>query len=87
MDGVMLAAFENELRKMAEEGNFAAPSVSQGSNIMTQPVFPKSGIKPMTDIAKPKATNYSIVHNQAPTAADSAAPAPVKAVPPPPVRT
>jgi hypothetical protein len=87
MNGVMLTAFESELRKIAE-GNYNSPlATGQGSNIVTQPQFPKSGIT-STSKNSVKSTNYSIVHNQAPAAAnESAAPAPVKAVPPPPVRT
>lgn len=82
----MLTAFVDELSKVAG-GNFASPmSTGKGSNIVAQPAFGSSGIRQTSNPAV-KSTNYSIVHSEAPTAADSAAPASIKAVPPPPVRT
>ena len=81
----MLTGFFDELRKMGA-GNYASPmSMGQGSNIVTQPAFPTSGINKPSPAVKP--TNYSIVHNQSPMAADTSAPASSKAEPPPPVRT
>jgi hypothetical protein len=82
----MLAAFVDELTKMSE-GNYASPmSTGKGSNIMAQPAYQKSGLGESSNPAV-KSTNYSIVHSNTPTAAETLAPAQTKAVPPPPVRT
>jgi hypothetical protein len=82
----MLAAFVDELTKVSA-GNYASPmSTGKGSNIVANPTNPTSGIRQTSNPAV-KSTNYSIVHSESPSAAETLAPAQTKAVPPPPVRT
>ena len=87
MDYEMLAAFTNELNKIAGANVMTPSSISQGSNIMAPSAFQKPGLAKPTSNPAAKPTNYSIVNTQAPTAAETTAPASMKAVPPPPVRT
>ena len=83
---MMLAAFMDELHKIAG-GNYASPQATgKGSNIVAQPAYQSAGIRQTSNPAV-KSTNYSIVNTEAPTAAETVAPAATKAVPPPPVRT
>ena len=87
MDRTMLNAFVDELSKLAAGSNYLAPqSTGKGSNIVTQPTYSKSGLG-QTKNPSVKSTNYSIVNTGAQPAAETAAPAGTKAVPPPPVRT
>ena len=91
MDSVMVASFIDELSKIAA-GNVADPAKSSiggmGANIVAKPL-PSPGVGKATGEVKPKpskATNYTMVHSTAPTAAWNAG-AGSKSVPPPPVRT
>lgn len=91
-----LVSFMDELHKIAESvgpksnvANPAKPAIGgMGSNAVAKPL-PSPGFSAGGSMSNPKPakpTNYTMVHSNAPTAAFNAG-APVKSVPPPPVRT
>jgi hypothetical protein len=87
----MLTSFTNELMKLSA-GNvlqFAKPAVGgMGGNVVGKPL-PSSGIAKGNTSAKPKpaaATNYTMVHSNAPMAANNVG-ASIKTAPPPLVET
>jgi hypothetical protein len=94
MNAMMMRAFVDELAKLADSNAGAPPSMKTGlgENSMVSSSS-SSGIttptvnNPMKAATPPKSTNYSIVHSEAPMAAQGTASAVSKAVPPPPVRT
>lgn len=70
----MLASFTDELGKIAAGGNVADPTKAvvggMGANVVGKPL-PSPGIGTGSVSAKPaKPTNYSMVHSNAPMAAD-----------------
>lgn len=94
MDGTMMRAFIDELAKLADSNAGAPPSqkTGLGQNVMVSSSSSSgfstpSVANPMKAADSPKPTNYSIVHSEAPMAAQGTASAVSKAVPPPPVRT
>jgi hypothetical protein len=94
MELMMLTSFVDELSKIGESAgsNVMAGPGPGGQNATASassaPGLPKTSpsITSKSNVSA-KPTNYSIVHNQAPTAAFGAASLSSKSVPPPPVRT
>jgi len=79
----MLASFCDELRKIAVN----SMSTETSSNIEVKPASTSNGPRVATNMkAMTKPTNYSMVHNSQPEAAQGTADE-SKSVPPPPVRT
>ena len=87
MDNVVLAAFMDELSKIAS--NMAAPpqhKTGMGSNILVA-TKPRVGIPKPSKDPSAKPTNYSIVNTESPQAAFGTASMSSKSAPPPAVRT
>lgn len=79
----MLASFQDELRKIAANA-VVAPATQ---NLVAKPASTSIGPRTSTSIkAMNKPTNYSVVHNSQPGAAEGTTDE-IKSVPPPPVRT
>jgi hypothetical protein len=89
MDWAMLTrSFTDELQKIASKGNFLGASPYKGTNVMASSSLPRATGMPKPTGSAAKPTNYSIVHNEAPTVAygTDATVSKVDA-PPPPVKT